>query len=332
MLIALTYDLRKDYIAMGFSPEDVAEFDSEETIDAIDNTIRGLGHQTVRVGNGWNLVKMLAGGARWDLVFNIAEGLYGTSREAQVPAICELYGLRYTFSDPLVCSVTLDKSITKRIIRDHGLATPAFAVVSTMADVEKVDLGFPLFAKPLAEGTGKGVTDASRVLDRLQLKNICAELLVKHNQPVLVEEFLPGREFTTAILGTGSDARILGTMEVEIIDKSAGSIYSYTNKEQCESLCRYHYPTTDKLANEAAALALAAHKALGCRDASRADIRCDKTGRPAFMEINPLAGLHPTHSDLPMIATAHNISYASVIGSIIDSACKRKVPTCKHLY
>jgi D-alanine-D-alanine ligase len=191
-------------------------------------------------------------------------------------------------------------------------------------------MAFPLFAKPIAEGTGKGVTDSNRIENKAQLESVCAALLAKYKQPVLVEEFLPGREFTTAILGTGSEARILGTMEVEIIDKSAGSIYSYTNKELCDSLCKYHFPS-DETANSAAALALSCHRALGCRDASRVDIRCDKVGRPAFMEVNPLAGLHPTHSDLPMIATHFGISFKEVLNSIIQSAMKRMVPVCKHL-
>lgn len=322
MIIGLTYDLRKDYLARSFTEEDVAEFDSEETINALDSTITSLGYKTVRIGNAWDLAPRLAKGERWDLVFNIAEGLHGRSREAQVPAMLEAYGIPYTFSDPLVCAVTLDKSMTKRIVRDHGLYTAGFAVVSEPADLEAVDLAFPLFAKPLAEGTGKGITNACRISDKAQLKDICFQLLSKYRQPVLVEEFLSGREFTTAILGTGSKARVLGTMEVEILDKSAGSIYSYENKELCEQFCKYHRPT-DAVARQTEDLALAVHRVLQCRDASRVDIRCDKNGKPCFMEVNPLAGIHPTHSDLPMIATQEGMSYKELLNTIIQSALTR---------
>jgi D-alanine-D-alanine ligase len=322
MIIALTYDLRKDYIARGFNEEDVAEFDSEATINAIDKTIRSLGYTTVRIGNAWELVGRLAKGERWDLVFNICEGLYGRSREAQVPAICELYSVRYTFSDPLVCAVTLDKAVCKRIVRDHGLYTAGFEVIRRMAELKDVRLSYPLFAKPIAEGTGKGITNSSRITEPGRLEKVVSDMLARYRQPVLLEEFLPGREFTTGILGTGEKARVLGTMEVEIVDKSAGSIYSYENKELCESLCKYH-KATGAIVSEVEELALNAHCVLQCRDASRVDIRCDAAGRPCFMEVNTLAGLHPLHSDLPIIATQQKMPYNELLKIIIDSALSR---------
>ena len=173
-------------------------------------------------------------------MFNIAEGLQGVAREAQVPAILDLYQIPYTFSDPLVLALTLHKGLTKTLVRDAGLATADFALVERIEDVDRVDLPLPLFAKPVAEGTGKGVTAASKIRDRRRRSGaICAELLAKYRQPVLVETFLSGREFTVGIAGTGPEAEVLGSMEVALLPGAEANVYSYVNKEKCEELCRY---------------------------------------------------------------------------------------------
>src|SRR5829696_1599409 len=164
LTLALCYDLKSDYLAAGFSPEAVMEFDDEETIAGLEDGLRQLGDlvgRVERVGRGQALARRLAAGERWDLVFNIAEGVWGRSREAQVPAVCELFDQPYTFSDPLTCALTLDKPLAKRIVRDHGLPTPAFAVVERPADAAAVTLVPPLFLKPVAEGSSKGVTESS---------------------------------------------------------------------------------------------------------------------------------------------------------------------------
>jgi len=323
MLIGLTYDLRKDYEKLGYSQQAVAEFDSEETISFIENTIQSLGYQTARIGNVFSLCKKLAAGEKWDLVFNIAEGLSGRNREAQVPALLEAYNIGYTMSDPLVCALTLDKAMTKRILQSAGLPTPKFELVCRPADTTKVKLQYPLFVKPLAEGTGKGIDEKNKIETPQQLKIICENLLTRFSQPVLVEEFLPGREFTTAVLGTGNDAYVLGTMEIVMRTQTDGSIYSYDAKERCEQLIDYVRFDEKPLADKIATLALESYKVLQCRDTGRIDIRCDAAGEPCFIEINPLPGMHPTHSDLPMIATRQGMSYKELVAAIIDSALKR---------
>ncbi len=321
--VGLTYDLRKDYLASGFSEDAVAEFDSEETIAAIDEAIRSLGCRTDRIGNARALCRRLVAGDRWDLVFNFAEGVRGRSREAQVPCLLELYEIGYTFSDPLACAATLDKAVAKRLVQAAGLQTAKFHVVSEMADVAAVALEYPLFAKPLAEGTGKGVSERSRIDAPEQLAAACEGLLREFEQPVLVEEFLPGREFTVGILGTGREARVLGTMEIEILARPDGGVYTYQSKEQCERLVRYAAAPAGPLRLGVERLALGTYRALECRDGARADIRLDRGGAPAFMEINPLPGLHPTHSDLPMIAAQEGMSYQELIGAIVGSARAR---------
>ena len=325
MHIGLTYDLRADYLAAGYGEEQTAEFDRPDTIEAIESALRELGHQPDRIGNGRQLVGRLAAGDRWDLVFNIAEGLHGLAREAQVPAILDLYEIPYTFSDPLVLALTLHKGLTKVVVRHAGVATPDFAVVERVEDIEGVQLPLPLFAKPIAEGTGKGITAASKIKDRGALRQVCGELLDRYRQPVLVETFLPGREFTVAIVGTGPEAQVIGSMEVLLLPGAEADVYSYTNKERSEELCQYQLgrPNEDDEVRRAEEVALAAYRALGCRDASRVDIRSDGNGCPNFIEVNPLAGIHPAHSDLPIICGLVGISYRELVDRIVRSASQR---------
>lgn len=322
MKIGITYDLRDDYLALGYSAEDTAEFDKPDTIAAIGAALAAAGHQAVPVGNIGQLTAQLAAGTRWDLVFNIAEGLSGFGREAQVPALLEAFAIPYTFSDPLVLCLCLHKAMTKRVLRDQGIATADFAVVSEPAQIADVRLTYPLFAKPVAEGTGKGIAAASRIDNADALGRVCRNLLERFGQPVLVERFLPGREFTVGILGTGAKARSLGVMEVVLNEKAEAGAYSYENKQLYEDRVAYRR-VDDSLARRAADLALAAWQALGCRDAGRIDIRADDNHNPCFIEVNPLAGLHPVHSDLCILAGQNGMGYHQLIQAIVDEARQR---------
>ena len=326
MLIGLTYDLRAEYLTAGYGEEETAEFDRPDTIEAIEQALQALGHQTDRIGHARQLVVRLARGDRWDLVFNIAEGLYGMGREAQVPAILDAYQIPYTFSDPLLMALCLHKGFTKTIVRSAGVPTPDFALVHTPEEADRVHLPFPLFAKPVAEGTSKGINAASKIVDRPSLRRICTELLERYaGEPVLVETFLPGREMTVGIHGTGQDAVVLGALEIVLLPNAEADVYSYVNKEKCEELVEYHSVSgqTDEEVHRAEQVALQAWRALGCRDAGRIDVRSDPHGQPHFIEVNPLAGLHPQHSDLPMICTAVGIPYNDLVALILASAVKR---------
>jgi len=325
MRIGLTYDLRDEYLASGYSEEETAEFDRAETIDSIENALQSLGYQTDRIGHVRQLVTRLATGDRWDLVFNICEGLHGIAREAQVPALLEAYEIPCTFADPVVMSVCLHKGLTKTLVEKSLLPTPRFAVVEAMDDLAELNLPYPLFAKPIAEGTGKGISPASCISTPAELHIVCEQLLTKFRQPVLVETYLCGREFTVGLLGTGTHARVLGTMEIVLLSGAEPGAYSYTNKERCEELVRYDLVSgvTDPEVAEAERIALAAWRALNGRDGGRIDLRSDGNGQPGFIEANPLAGLHPEHSDLPMIATKVGMSYQDLIREIVDSAVRR---------
>lgn len=321
--IGLTYDLRDDYRTMGFSEEALAEFDSPETVAAIEGVLRRLGHETDRIGHIRHLAQRLVAGDTWDLVFNIAEGLTGRSREAQVPALLEAYGIPYVFSDPLTLAVTLDKAIAKRLVRDAGIPTASFAQIETEEDAAKAcALPFPLFVKPLAEGTGKGCNLASKVTDPAQLADSARALRARFNQPVIAEPYLPGREFTVGIVGNGDQARVIAVLEVLLGQNAEPGVYSYDNKEQFESRVTYRLPE-DGEAQQAAESAMAAYRTLGCRDASRLDFRSDASGIPQFMEVNALAGLHPTHSDLPILSNMAGMTYDDLIGEIVGAALAR---------
>ncbi|RPH48983.1 MAG: D-alanine--D-alanine ligase [Desulfobacteraceae bacterium] len=322
MVVGITYDLRDEYIAMGFGDEETAEFDRADTIDAIENTLSGLGYETQRIGHVKKLVEFLAAGKRWDIVFNIAEGLYGIGREAQVPALLDAYGIPYTFSDPLVLSLTLNKAMTKRVVRDLCIPTPDFALVEKLPDTDSVSLPFPLFAKPVAEGTGKGISAVSKIKNRDDLQSVCSYLLDRFRQPVLIERYLPGREFTVGIIGSGDEARSAGVIEVILNREAEGEAYSYINKKKYEELVTYRL-VDDEMASEAVKVSLDAWRGLGCRDAGRIDVRSDAGGRPNFIEVNPLAGLHPVHSDLPILCGLSGMSYRELIGEIMKSALKR---------
>lgn len=322
MHIGITFDLREKYLKLGFSEEETAEFDKKSTIDAIDNTLKELGHSTERIGNIWDLTKKLNKGKTWDLVFNIAEGLRGIGREAQVPAILDAYNIPYTFSDPLVLALSLHKGMTKRVLRDLQIPTPNFFEVYSVDDLKNVKLKFPLFAKPNAEGTGKGITAKSKIRNKKELFEVCEYLIRTFKQPVLVEEFLPGREFTTGIIGTGEKAKVIGSMEVILLENAEPDVYSYANKDDWIGKIEYKI-VKDSVVKKAEKFALAAWKGLGCRDAGRIDIRVDRNGIPNIIELNPLAGIHPTHSDLPIICNMKNIQYKTLIEWIVESASER---------
>jgi len=327
MVIGLTYDLREDYLALGYTPEEVAEFDRLETIEALEKALRELGHRPVRIGNARSLIRALGEDEHWDLVFNICEGLKGRAREAQVPCILDAFDIPYTFSDAFVLAVCLDKALTKTLIKQAGLLTPAFQVIKREEDLAKLNLPWPLFAKPLAEGTGKGITASSKISKANEFAAKVSYLLKRYQQPVLLETFLPGREFTVGIVGTGQKARVLGTLEIILKEQAEAEVYSYQNKEECERLVEYRL-VKDSQARAAEELALAAWQVLDCRDAGRIDIRLDCEGRPNFLEVNPLAGLHPHHSDLPILCSRQGLSYTELIGLILASASERLKQEC----
>lgn len=320
MRIGVTFDLREEYLALGWGEEAVAEFDRADTIDAIERALGGLGHEVDRIGGAGALAARLVAGERWDLVLNIAEGRRGSGRESLVPALLDHYEIACTFGDALCCAATLDKPTCKRVLASHGLPTPAFVVVERVEDAASIGLSYPVFAKPSREGSSKGVDGASVCRDAGQLRAVCARLLGAFDQPVLVESYLPGEEVTVGIVGSGEGARVVGVLGVGLTGGS--EVYGYEDKERCEELVEYRL-IESPFAEAASELGLAAYRAMGCRDAGRVDVRADGAGRAQVIEVNALAGLHPTHSDLPIMATLAGWRYEELIDRIVRSAAAR---------
>lgn len=319
MKIGLTFDLRSWYIDRGYSMDDTAEFDKQETVDALDESLRKMGYETEQVGNSFQVIEALAAGKQWDLVFNIAEGLYGDGRESVIPAILDQYRIPYVFSGPVIMGLSLNKHLTKLIVKTAGVPVSPGILIADIQDINKCTLEYPLFVKPVSEGTGKGITEKSLVHSFDELKNMVEWILSKFNQPALVEEYLPGREFTVGIVGSGDMAEAIGGMEVMCADNLP---YSVEVKENYQQYCQYKPLDTD-IAGECKKVALDAWKAIGAVDAGRVDLKADKNGRICFIEANPLAGLNPIHSDLPILARMYGIEYQKLMEMIMKSAIKR---------
>ncbi len=322
MKIGITFDLYSEYLALGYDEVAAAEFDSEDTIGNIEDSLRRLGHETERIGNVKHLMRQLLEGRRWDLVFNICEGLSGFGREALVPALLDNHEIPYTFSDPLALSVALHKGVAKRVLRDTGVPTPDFAVIECAAELAAVNLPFPLFLKPVAEGSSKGIDAESRVNTREQLERKGRRLLQEFQQPVLVECYLPGREYTVGIIGTGLEAECIGGMEILLKEGAEPGVYSFQNKREYETMVEY-CPIDGTILRTCSVLGLQAWHALGGRDAGRVDLREDAAGCVQVMEVNPLAGLNAVRSDLSILCRLRGISYPQLIEKIMESVQAR---------
>jgi D-alanine-D-alanine ligase len=320
--VGFTYDLKEDYYQLGYTAEEVAEFDAPETIDALDKAITTLGFEVIRIGNIFNLVNFLNTGNSCDVVFNICEGMYGIAREAQVPCLLDAFQIPYVFSEPDILNLTLDKGLTKLVLRQAGIVTADFKVVSQLNELESVNIPFPLFVKPVAEGTSRGIDGFSLIKNQDQLEESVNYLLNTYHQPVLVESYLPGREFTVGITGSGPYTKAIGTLEVLLNEHAPHPIYSFSVKKDWEKYASYKL-AYDPVALKCAEIAVQAWKIIKGKDAGRIDFRLDDQGFPNLIEINPLAGLNPISSDLPILARLSGISYQTLISEIMDSALKR---------
>jgi D-alanine-D-alanine ligase len=320
MRIGLTYDLRSWYLGRGYTMDETAEFDKEETVEGLEAVLGRLGYETERIGNIFELVDKLSAGKRWDMVFNIAEGLYGDGRESVVPALLDQYRIPYVFSGPVIMGISLNKFYARLVIEAAGVPVCPGVLVSSVGEIVQAEnLEFPLFAKPVAEGTGKGISEKSILKNKSDLDAICKYLLSEYNQPVLVEEYLPGREFTVGVTGNGKNARIVGGMEVICKDNLP---YSKDVKENYQGIVDYKI-IDEEIRAECHKVALGAWQALGAVDAGRVDLRADRKGRICFIEANPLAGLNPIHSDLPILARMSGMEFDELMSIIMDSALIR---------
>jgi D-alanine-D-alanine ligase len=322
-------------IAELIARDEFAEWDSPTTIAAVEAALSRLG-KVVRLEAKEDFPERLRQ-ANPDIVFNIAEGFHGVNRESHVPAICEFYGIPYSGSDPFTLTLCLDKARTKETLTFHGIPTPRFAVVERVEDLGAVteQLAFPLFVKPLHEGSSKGITDANLCFDRGHLSRQTAFLLENYRQPVLVEEYLPGKEFTCAVVGNGDDAAVLPIvgMNFETLPKGALPIYSFDAKfiwdrpENPLDIFQCPARITRELQASIERVTLDAFRVLGCRDWARIDVRLDASGKPNVLDVNPLPGILPDPADnscLPKAARAAGIGYEELIQNCLKYAATRQ--------
>jgi D-alanine-D-alanine ligase len=276
--------------------------------------------------------------ARPDIVFNMAEGLTGQNREAHVPAICEFFGIPYSGSDPFTLSLALNKARTKQMLQFYGIPTAPFALVESLAEAKAVKkanlLTYPIFAKPVQEGSSKGITEKNFIRNG-EMLSVVAELLEVYEQPVLLEEFLPGAEFTCGVIGNGKDARVLPLVGIrfDALPEGALPIYGFEAKwvwdRPDNPLQMFECPAAidDQLRVAIEQVTLRAYNALGCRDWSRIDVRLDSKGIPNIVEVNPLPGILPDAADnscLPKAAAAAGLSYDELIQSCVLAAARRQ--------
>ncbi|KAF0244815.1 MAG: D-alanine-D-alanine [Planctomycetota bacterium] len=349
MKVALVYNLKKNnssVLASGELPPDFyAECDDLETIEAIRDALAEFHHVSLVEADEDAFEKLRAN--RPDFVFNLAEGLHGAAREAQFPALFELLRLPYTGSDPVTLALCLDKSRTKEILGAHGIPTPQFRVAESADDLHRIIAGhgalpapgkpvlkFPVIVKPLSEGSSKGIVNSSVARNEDELGREIARIISLYHEPAIIEEFLPGREFTVALIGNGDDLRVLPIVEIRFdsLPPGAHPIYSFEAKWVWDTSDKpleiFSCPATvdADLELDIESVCLRAWDALRLRDWARIDVRCDASGRPQVIEVNPLPGILPQpeqNSCFPKAARAAGLSYNAMVRRVLDSACAR---------
>lgn len=269
-----------------------------------------------------------------DIVFNIAEGFFGESREAQIPAMLDMLQIPYTGSDPLTLATCLDKARTKEILSYYNIPTAHFIIANQLDQIKNFNLTFPLFVKPVWEGSSKGIFSSSFVSNRKELYDQVERIINEYSQPALIEEFLSGREFTVAILGNGDEAEVLPIVEIDYKDFPEGFIpvYSYEakwildTKENPLDVFSCPAKLNSALETKIKQVALNAYKTLRCRDWSRIDIRMNADNVPNIIEINPLPGILPDskeNSCFPKAARTAGISYDEMLNKVLFAAARR---------
>ena len=330
MRIGFTFNV-KPGVASPDLDDRYAEWEDEETIAGVAAALARAG-EVIRLEASDELPFRLRE-ARPDIVFNMAEGLYGPNRESHVPAICEFWSIPYTGSDPLTLALCLDKGRTKEILSHHGIPTARFTVVGGPEELDGF-AAWPAIVKPLHEGSSMGITRASYCRSRAEVRRAIEGVVARYQQPALVEGYLGGREFTCAILGNGNDARALPIIEINFaaLPPDALPIYSYEAKwiwdrpEEPLDIFRCPADVDAELAAAVERTSLAAYRLLRCRDWARIDLRCDDRGVPHVLEVNPLPGIHPDpamNSCLPKAARAAGLDYSEMILSVLRAGAAR---------
>ncbi len=340
--VALVYNLKQSVTPRPGAPADaLAEYDSVQTVEALEAALQAAGHDVVRLEADETFLDTVRRAAP-DICFNIAEGLRGEARESQVPALLEMLGVPYTGSKVLAHALSLDKGAAKRLWRDSGLPTAPFQVLRHGDEPLRCELAYPLFVKPLSEGSGMGIDAHSVVNDEAALREQARRVIETYAQPALVEGYLPGREFTVGLIGnalqpghqppgpfySAEGYHVFPVLEIDAQVGAGDGLYNAAAKAFLPGdegaplyLCPADVPR--ELEAEMGRLAVAAFDTIGALDMSRVDFRLGADGRPYLLEINTLPGLNPTLSDLCIMAAAEGIEHAVLINEILALAASR---------
>lgn len=318
--VGIACNIKRDH-----SSDEQAEFDEPETVAAIRGALEAGGCETVVLEASQDFPQLLKA-EKPDIVFNIAEGRTGRNREAQVPAICEYYGVPYTGSDAATLSIALDKALTKQIAAAHGVATPASAVITKGSAALPQGIPYPILVKPNAEGSSKGISDVCVVKNEEELRALVARDMAVYGEDLLAEQYIDGREFTVGVLGNGDALQVFTPMEI-VYRRLRGEfkVYSFEVKRNYRDYISYACPPA--LAPEALTRmmddARTVCRALGCLDFARVDFRLAPDGTVYFIEANPLPGLAPGYSDYPMLAGFNGVGYDTLVRAVLDKALTR---------
>ncbi len=314
------------------SVDTYAEWDTWDTINAVKGAIECFNNVNLIEADQNAYLRLME--IKPDIVFNIAEGFNGVSREAQIPALLDMLGIPYTGSDPLTLATCLDKARTKEILSYYKIPNARFVIADSPAEVTNLNLKFPLMVKPVSEGSGKGIFTTSFVENRKDLIREVERITFEYRQSALIEEFLPGREFTAAVMGNGPEAEVLPVVEInyqEFPDDFI-PIYSYEAKWILDTkenpLDVFHCPAeiSPELEEAIKYNVLRTYNTLRCRDWSRIDLRLDDRGVPNIIEVNPLPGILPNpeeNSCYPKAARTAGINYNDMINKVLFAAAKR---------
>jgi D-alanine-D-alanine ligase len=336
MKIGIAFDLKPTGPLPPGAPDDLhEEFDAPVTITAICDVFRSLGHSVTELGNGRIFLEAILRDPP-DLVFNFAEGTgVGRNREARVPAVCEMLGIPYTGSDAFAMAAALDKDIARRLVAEAGVTVPKGLILRFPANpyegdfseyrpiLEEAGLTCPVIAKPVCEGSSKGIRTRCLIRQESDLGSTAYDLWQSYGQPILIEEFVDGLEITVGIIGN-DPPEIFGIMAIEPKKSGDAFVYSVEVKRDFRNLVDYTAPArlSPDLKRELELAALTAFDALGCRDVARLDFRI-RDGIPYFLEINPLPGLNPESSDLVIMANLLNVSHSELVTRILTAATTR---------
>lgn len=321
--IGITFDTKNDFKFTGAEPWDWdAEFAVSMAVDDISRALEDLGHKIILIESGTNLLDNFSKYKdQIDMVFNIAEGRFGRSREAQIPALLEMAQIPFVGSDAYALSVGLNKWHTKIIAQSCGIRTPKFVVVENSDHLERISVPqYPVFAKLCYEGSSMGLDENSKIFDFSELQRRIRYLTRTYKQPVIVEEFIAGTEVDVPIIGT-KPQQVFGVVGISFDEKEMGERFLTSKVVYQDGYC-FHYPMNASFEAETSTMSLGIYNAIGCRDFGRADLRIDRYGKPYLLEINPYPFLGK-HSSFSYIAEKKGLTYKEMIAMILQSAVDR---------